>query len=48
MEITPSKPLEDAQTKQGKIIFHRIDWVQFSQAFIEGSNSAGIILKAVE
>jgi hypothetical protein len=43
-----SKPLEDAQSKQGKIIFYRIYRVHFPQAFIEGSNSAGIILKAVE
>ena len=48
MEITHSKPLEDAQSKQGKIIFHRIDRVHFSQAFIQGSNGTGIILNAVE
>ncbi|MEY4047927.1 MAG: hypothetical protein RL284_1478 [Bacteroidota bacterium] len=34
MEITPSKSFEDAQSKQGKIIFHRIYRVHFPKAFI--------------
>ena len=29
MDITSSKSFKDAQSKQGKIIFHRIDWVHF-------------------
>lgn len=30
MEISPSKPFEDAQSKQGKIIFYRVHRVHFS------------------